>query len=230
MNFILGIDVGGSGIKGAPVDLEAGDFAAEMQQLQLDVAAMPALQPAAAPTRADEAGTAGGAVLIVAGTGGPDAVRQLLGGLPNGFPRPVLLRQHIDGEQYDKLVRQMRRATGMPVLLAQAGDPLVAGSVHVLPPGLDVHAGPNGLDFIAVDGEPRFTALKPSESALLLLSGAAPAMVDLAMSMRWAGALVFGQSAENCFDASASNALVARGGEATNLVAMSRKLLERWPA
>ncbi|HJE52336.1 MAG TPA: ROK family protein [Tessaracoccus flavescens] len=29
MNFILGIDVGGSGIKGAPVDLEAGDFAAD---------------------------------------------------------------------------------------------------------------------------------------------------------------------------------------------------------
>jgi hypothetical protein len=27
MNKVLGIDVGGSGIKGAPVDLEVGDFA-----------------------------------------------------------------------------------------------------------------------------------------------------------------------------------------------------------
>ena len=29
MDLPLGIDFGGSGIKGAPVDLEAGDFAAE---------------------------------------------------------------------------------------------------------------------------------------------------------------------------------------------------------
>ncbi|MDO5727836.1 MAG: ROK family protein, partial [Bowdeniella nasicola] len=29
MSFAFGIDIGGSGIKGAPVDLTAGDFAAE---------------------------------------------------------------------------------------------------------------------------------------------------------------------------------------------------------
>ncbi|MGA4507783.1 polyphosphate--glucose phosphotransferase [Propionibacteriaceae bacterium G1746] len=34
MNHVLGIDVGGSGIKGAPVDLEVGDFAAE--RLRID--------------------------------------------------------------------------------------------------------------------------------------------------------------------------------------------------
>ena len=29
MTYVLGIDIGGSGIKGAPVDLVTGDFAAE---------------------------------------------------------------------------------------------------------------------------------------------------------------------------------------------------------
>ena len=42
-----------------------------------------------------------GAVLIEAGLGGPDAVRQLLGELPEGFPRPVLVRLRLDGGRYD---------------------------------------------------------------------------------------------------------------------------------
>ena len=52
-----------------------------------------------------------GAVLVLAGIGGPDAVRQLLGALPAGFPRPVLVQQRLDGGRYDRLVAQMQRAT-----------------------------------------------------------------------------------------------------------------------
>ncbi|MCP2839698.1 chemotaxis protein CheB, partial [Salmonella enterica] len=56
-----------------------------------------------------------GAVVVLAGIGGPDAVRQLLGALPAGFPRPVLVRQRLDGGRYDKLVAQMQRVSAMPV-------------------------------------------------------------------------------------------------------------------
>ena len=59
-----------------------------------------------------------GAVLILSGLGGPDAVRQLLGALPPGFTRPVLVRQHLDGGRYDRLVTQLQRATALPVELA----------------------------------------------------------------------------------------------------------------
>ncbi|MEP6634856.1 MAG: chemotaxis protein, partial [Luteimonas sp.] len=38
-----------------------------------------------------------GAVLVEAGLGGPDAVRQLLAELPEKFPRPVLVRLRLDG-------------------------------------------------------------------------------------------------------------------------------------
>ena len=200
-------------------------FRQEMEALQRQVAAMPDVPRARV---ADAAKT--GAVVIAAGVGGPDAVRQLLGGLPAGFPRPVLLRQRIEGGQYDKLVRQMQRATQLPVALAQPGDPLQAGTVHVLADSIDVQDAPAGLVFAAIDGQPSFAALVPGDSALLLLSGADPALVDRALALSLAGGLALGQSPDNCFDPAASNALVARGGAALGLAGLPLKLLQRWPA
>ena len=204
---------------------EDSRFRAEMEALQRQVAAMPDVPRARI---ADAAKT--GAVVIAAGVGGPDAVRQLLGSLPAGFPRPVLLRQRIEGGQYDKLVRQMQRATRLPVALAQPGDPLQAGTVHVLADGIDVKDAPAGLVFAAIEGQPLFAALAPGDSALLLLSGADPALVDRALALSLAGGLALGQSSENCFDPAASNALVARGGAALGLAGLPLKLLQRWPA
>ena len=209
----------------ASADAEPG-FQAEMAALAVQVAAMPDVPPPP-PVRVAELP---GAVVIAAGVGGPDAVRQLLGGLPAGFPRPVVLRQRIEGGQYDKLVRQMQRATSLPVQLAQAGDPLQAGTVHVLPDGLDVQAAPTGLVFAAVDGMPAFAALRGADTALLLLSGADMALVDVGMAIRWAGGLALGQSSDNCFDPAASAALVARGGEAGTLGQLAARLAQRWPA
>ena len=207
---------------GAPID---SVFQQEMDALQRRVAAMPEVPRGnqdAVPSRQ-------GAVVIVAGIGGPDAVRQLLGNVPSGFSRAIVLRQYIEGGQYDKLVRQMQRATELRVVLAQAGEPLQAGTVYVLPEDLDVHAAPAGLEFAAVAGEPAFAALPASDSALLLLSGADLRLVDAAMSLSWSGGLALGQSIENCFDPAASNALVARGGQAASLAELPVKLLERWP-
>ena len=200
-------------------------FRAEMDALQLQVAALP--DPPQARVQAPVA--PGGAVVIVAGVGGPDAVRQLLGELPAGFPRPVVLWQRIENGQYDKLVRQMQRASAMQVALAQAGEPLRAGTVHVMTEGLDLHAGPAGLVFAASEATPAFAALPAGDSALLLLSGADKALVDRALALALAGGLALGQSAENCFDPAASAALVARGGEAASLAQLSRKLAARWP-
>ncbi len=200
-------------------------FKGEMEALQIQVAALQ-------ETRDDNASgkrPRHGAVVIAAGIGGPDAVRQLLGGLPAGFPRPIVLCQRLEGGQYDKLVRQMQRATPLQVVLAQAGDPLQAGTVHVLPEGLGVQGAAAGLVFSPSSSEPAFAALLPAESGLLLLSGADVTLVDAAMTLGWAGGLVVGQSPENCFDPTASNALVARGGQAVTLSKLHLKLLERWP-
>jgi len=86
------------------------------------------------------------------------------------------------------------------------------------------------LVFAPTDGEPTYAALRAEDSALLLLSGTDVALVDQAMAMRWGGGWVAGQSAEQCFDPAASNALVARGGEALGLAQLAQQLLQRWPA
>ncbi|MGV8923807.1 MAG: chemotaxis protein CheB [Thermomonas sp.] len=207
---------------GRPID---SVFQQEMDALQRRVAAMPELPRG----NQDAAPAKQGAVVIAAGVGGPDAVRQLLGMFPSGFPRPIVLRQRIEGGQYDKLVRQMQRATELRVVLAQAGDPLQPGTVHVLPEDLDVQAVPTGFVLAAVVGEPTFAALLLTDSAMLLLSGADLSLVDTAMALSWGGGLALGQSPENCFDPAASNALVARGGQAASLAQLPVKLLERWP-
>ncbi|GAB1408396.1 chemotaxis protein CheB [Thermomonas brevis] len=216
-----GADAPAQATDAAPAPAPQESFEDEMVRLQLDLRAMPS-------QRVESVAPVTGAVVIAAGTGGPDAVRQLLAGLPVDFPRPVLLRQRIDGGQYDKLVRQMGRATAMPVQLAEAGEVPRAGHVYVMPDTLGLRADAAGVAF--AEGEPGIAALRQADSALLLLSGADPALVDAAMSMRWAGGVVLGQSRENCFDPAASDALVARGGEALGLAELSRQLLDRWPA
>jgi chemosensory pili system protein ChpB (putative protein-glutamate methylesterase) len=174
-----------------------------------------------------------GAVIVLAGIGGPDAVRQLLGALPATFPRPVLIQQRLEGGRHDKLVRQMQRATAMPVALAESGLDILGGHVYMLPAGLGLAAGSSGLKFRSAADEPvadaLFAQLSPADSAVVLLSGSDPAAVDAAMNHSVHGALVVGQSAEGCFDSAAADALVARGASAGTPAQLAQKLAARWP-
>ena len=131
----------------------------------------------------------------------------------------------------DSLVGTLPKgAAAMPVMLAEPGDPIEAGRVYVMAEGIGVRAGSERMVFANDDGTPPFAALRAADSAAILLSGADMTHVDVAVGMRWAGGLALGQSPHNCFDATASNALVARGGEAKQLADISRQLTERWPA
>jgi chemosensory pili system protein ChpB (putative protein-glutamate methylesterase) len=169
-----------------------------------------------------------GAVLVLAGIGGPDAVRQLLGGLPNGFPRPVLIQQRLDGARHDKLVRQMQRATSLPVHLAEDGMAVEAGNVYILPGDLGL-AGGNGLRF-GGDATALIPNLPATDSAIVLLSGSDPGVVDAAMAHAVRGTLVVGQSPDGCYDAIAPAELIARGAESGAPPALAKKLAARWTA
>ncbi|MGH8073340.1 MAG: chemotaxis protein CheB [Lysobacter sp.] len=176
------------------------------------------------PVRGPE--QASGAVLVLAGIGGPDAVRQLLGALPVEFARPVLIQQRLDGARYDKLVAQMQRATQAPVQLAVPGQTAHAGFVYILPADVGVDAGNTGIRFN--EGGELLSALPSADSAVLLLSGSDPSLVDAVMKHSWAGALVAGQAADGCYDAAAANALAARGGDTAPAVELAQRLSERW--
>lgn len=168
-----------------------------------------------------------GAVVLLAGLGGPDAVRQLLKGLPKNFPRPVMILQRLDGGQYDKLVGQMARASAMPVHLALADTVLEAGNVYVVPPTLGLARKATDLVFSGSGNV--FDTLPANDSAVVVLSGGDTATVEPIMRLAAAGAWVAGQSAEGCFEPAAANDVVARGGEAGLPAALAERLAERWP-
>ncbi|BDU15640.1 chemotaxis protein CheB [Lysobacter auxotrophicus] len=168
-----------------------------------------------------------GAILVLAGIGGPDAVRQLLGGLPEEFPRPVLVQQRLDGGRYDRLVAQMQRATPLQVRLAEPGLIAMAGTIYILPADISITVSESGMRFVEGGGDVLGT-LPAGDSAVLMLSGADPAQVDAALKLSSSGALVAGQSGDGCYDAVAASALIARGAQSGQPAELSARLAERW--
>jgi len=170
-----------------------------------------------------------GVVLIAGGLGGPDAVRQLLAALPEGFPRPVLVRLQLDGGRYDRLVRQMERVTPMPVQLAEPGMTVAPGEVYFLPPGVLPVMTAGELRFAESDDVGGLADAVPADdSAVLFLSGADPALVDVVMGPAWQGALVGGQAEDGCYDPAAAMAVAERGGPAGSPGDIADWLIARW--
>ncbi|MFT4197711.1 MAG: chemotaxis protein CheB, partial [Pseudoxanthomonas sp.] len=157
-----------------------------------------------------------GALLLLAGMGGPDAVRRVLAALPAHFDRPVLVLLRLDGGRYDNLVKQMQRASALPTLLARADTRARGGYVYVVP--ADVAAAVSeggGIAFAAggTDLAALFGTLAPADAALLMLSGADPALAEAALMLAARGALVAAQDPAGCYDPAAARALVAAGIE-----------------
>ena len=76
---------------------------------------------------------AGGIVVIGASTGGPVALRELLGHLSAEIPAAILVVQHMPASFTDVLAEQLNRHTALPVKEAASGDQLKAGVVYVAP-------------------------------------------------------------------------------------------------
>lgn len=171
-------------------------------------------------------------VLIEAGLGGPDPTRQLLAALPAEFPATVLVRLHLQGGRYDRLVAQMSRAAALPVALAEAGSPAGAGTIYFLPEGVGIAAAGGRLGFVS-DAAPAaglFGALPAGQSALVFLSGADPQLVDPAFASAATGTLVVAQTPEDCYDGTACAALRARGAISGLPADLAGRLAARWPS
>jgi two-component system chemotaxis response regulator CheB len=68
-------------------------------------------------------------------TGGPPALRTVLGELPATFPVPVVVVQHISKGFTAGLARWLNESVGMRVKVAEKGEPLLPGSVYLAPDG-----------------------------------------------------------------------------------------------
>ena len=171
-------------------------------------------------------------VLIEAGLGGPDPARQLLSSLPAEFMAIVLVRLHLQGGRYDRLVAQMERTAALPVALAQSGATASAGTIYFLPDGIGLTASAGGFGFVDDIAPPAamFAALPSGASALVFLSGSEPQLVHSAMAAAATGTVVLAQSPEDCYDGAACAELRNRGVTSGLPAELAGRLASRWPS
>lgn len=174
------------------------------------------------------AGARAGSLLVLAGIGGPDALRRLLGALPSSLSVPVLVHMRLDGGRYGNLVKQMARVSPLPVQLAEAGQRATPGEVHVLADDIGVQAASDGLYFVSDAQGISIAGLPADHTALVLLSGADLAHVGPALDLAAAGAWVAGQVGEGCYDPAAATAVVAAGMVAGEPQELAQAIASRW--
>jgi two-component system, chemotaxis family, protein-glutamate methylesterase/glutaminase len=106
----------------------------------------------------------GSVIGICASTGGPHALATLLSGIPDGFPVPILVVQHIAAGFSDGLARWLDGAVPLPVRLAENGTLALPG-VTLAPDGADLLFGPEGV--LRLDRTTPPALHRPSADALL---------------------------------------------------------------
>lgn len=169
-------------------------------------------------------------VLLMAGIGGPDAIRRMLATLPaEGMPGAVLVQLRLDGGRYANLVTQLERVCPAPVVLAEAGHWLAAGHVYVMGDDTSVESLGDALRFATLPAGASVLGDLPAKgNAVIMLSGADADRVDAVIALAQHGAWVAGQSGEGCYDPAAASALAVAGMPIGEPAWLARELLSRW--
>ena len=106
---------------------------------------------------------------IGASTGGPTAVEEVLSGLGNNFPLPVLYTQHIEVGADEKMVRWFNQVCpNIPMSLAQDGEIAQKGHVYMAPAEkhLVIDYVKNDLPVLKLSDEPPERFLRPAVNKL----------------------------------------------------------------
>jgi two-component system, chemotaxis family, protein-glutamate methylesterase/glutaminase len=169
-------------------------------------------------------------VAIGASTGGPAAVRELLGEIPPAPPACFLIVQHIAAGFDAAMADWLNKELALDVRLARHGETPRAGTVRVAPGGSHLCLEPGGVLRLAVDGvvarphrpsaDELFlscAAAFPGESAGVLLSGMGTDGVDGLLAMRQAGALTLVQDEASCVVFGMPRVALERGAADTAL-------------
>lgn len=174
-----------------------------------------------------------GAVVIFSGPGGPDAVRQVLANLPDDLPVPVVLMQHLEGANHDRLIPQLAKVSSLPVVLAEAGKSIDAGRVFVVPGDLGLSMGRHGnLSFITerqtADVQLAQLVGLGRDLLVVLASGAPVALASQWAACMAAGVTVIAQDPATCFEAAACASAHAAGGRVGAMAELTATAVERW--
>ncbi len=97
-------------------------------------------------------------------TGGPMVVEKILSGLPENFPIPILLVQHITIGFTEGYISWLNLSSKIPVTMAKNGMSISGGGCFVAPDNIHMEVKSSGVIEL-VDAEPEYNS-KPSVSRL----------------------------------------------------------------
>jgi len=112
------------------------------------------------------AGRSSGVELVVIGasTGGPSALKEILGRLPPDFSAPIAIVQHISPGFAPGLVRWLSDVTGYRIKLAEDGERLQAGWAYIAPDLVQMGISASG--HVLLRSAPPERGLRPAVSYL----------------------------------------------------------------
>jgi two-component system chemotaxis response regulator CheB len=122
-------------------------------------------------------------VAFAASAGGLNALTAVLGGLPDDFPAPVLIVQHVDPRHKSLMAEILDRRTPLQVKEAEEGDKIRAGSIYVAPPNKHMLVAPGGV--ISLTTSELVNFVRPS--ADLLFESVAASYRDRAIAVVLSG-------------------------------------------
>jgi two-component system CheB/CheR fusion protein len=120
------------------------------------------------PKDPDSHAGAGQLVVVGASAGGIEALTQLVSTLPEEFPAPIVLAQHLDPSRPSHLGEILARYSHLPVRMVTDQAPLTPGTIYVIPADRNVEIDDHQLRLRA-DG----TGRRPMPSIDLLFNSAA---------------------------------------------------------
>ncbi|MFZ1011489.1 MAG: chemotaxis-specific protein-glutamate methyltransferase CheB [Candidatus Sulfotelmatobacter sp.] len=103
-------------------------------------------------------------IAIGASTGGPPVLQTILAGLPQSFPVPILIVQHIAAGFTQGFVEWLAQSSSLPVHIPAHGQSVLPGQAYVAPDGLHMGVGTDGRVQLRSD-EPE-NGLRPSVACL----------------------------------------------------------------
>ncbi|HSJ04366.1 MAG: chemotaxis protein CheB [Verrucomicrobium sp.] len=160
---------------------------------------------------------------IGASTGGPMAIKAILEGLPDGFPIPILVVQHICAGFVQGLVGWLASTTPLKVAIATQGGRPLPGHVYLAPDGRHLEIGKGFC--LQLSSTPPMQGPRPSVSRLfdslaiecgreaigVLLTGMGTDGAAELAYMKQRGAMTIVQDCESCVVAGMPGEAIALG-------------------
>lgn len=103
-------------------------------------------------------------VAIAASAGGITALGRVFGGLPAGFPVPVVVVQHLDPRHRTVIAEVLGHRAKLPVRLASQGERAEPGTIYIAPPDHHLLLSPDGT--LTLSSSEMVHFLRPSADLL----------------------------------------------------------------